>query len=120
MSSRAAFDLVMQELARAKAEHPRFATSLDQTVTVLTSEVGEYATAILAGDIHGPHGAIREVAQVAAVAIRSIEYCLEAENRTCDKCAHDGPGCICEAGHDNEGGCSNCPDWTPKEEARNG
>lgn len=40
--------------------------------------------------------------------------------RTCVNCGNDGPGFICEAGHDTEGGRSKCRDWTPKEEAHYG
>lgn len=40
--------------------------------------------------------------------------------RTCETCANDGPGFICAAGHDTEGGRSGCLDWTPKQEAHNG
>lgn len=117
MSSRPAFDLVLQELTAAQAKHPHFESSLERGLAVLFAEQGELASAILKGDIHGQHGVIREAAQVAAVAIRIIEYCLDAPNRTCEKCGHDGPGFVCEGGHDNEGGHSKCRDWTPKKEA---
>lgn len=118
MSSRAAIDLIMQELAAARAKHPHFANSLEQGLVALASEHGELASAILKGDIHGQHGVIREAAQVAAVAIRIIKMCQHI--RTCTNCGNDGPGFICEAGHDTEGERSDCRDWTPKQEAHHG
>ncbi len=113
----AALDLVLQELAAARRKHPTFARCDDETVTVMASEFGEYSSAILRADVEGPHGAIREAAQLAAVSIRAIEYWTgrpPAEDRTCSNCAHEPEGFICEAGHDCEGGHSGCVDWTPK------
>lgn len=120
MPSRAALDLIMHELADARRKHKVFATSDDQTVTIMASEVGEYSSALLLGDIDGPHGAIREAAQVTAVAIRTIEYWIgrpAAKDRTCTNCGNEPAGFICSAGHDCEGGRSDCQDWTPKKEA---
>lgn len=65
--------LVLEELRRAKVKHPAFKPTLALALNVLDDEHGELASAILKGDIHGPHGVIREAAQVAAVAIRIIE-----------------------------------------------
>lgn len=116
----AALDLVLAELAAARAKHPQFANSTDQTVTVLASEVGEYSSAVLRGDIDGPHGAIREATQVAAVAIRIIMYWTSRLSPTasvCTKCGNELDGFVCAAGHDTEGGRSGCLDWTPKQEA---
>lgn len=80
-SMSAALDLVLRELHRAKLKWPHFADSLDHALDVLDEERDELAAAILNDDIQGPHGVIREAAQVAAVAIRIIEYCLKAQSR---------------------------------------
>ena len=72
-TGRKAMHLVLAELRHAKAKYPHFASTLDQANTVLTAEHGEVAAAILAGDIEGEHGVLREAAQVAAVALRIIE-----------------------------------------------
>lgn len=76
-----ALDLVLQELAAAKLKHPHFAKDLDQALDVLHSESIELSGAIIKADIHGPHGVIREAAQVAAVAIRIIEMSMKEVDR---------------------------------------
>ena len=42
----------------------------------LRGELDEVACAISVGDMTGPHGFLSEVAQVAAVAIKSVISCL--------------------------------------------
>jgi len=74
--------LVLAELRRAKSKYPAFKPTLALALNVLDDEHGELASAILKGDIDGPHGVIREAAQVAAVAIRIIE--LSQQVRTCE------------------------------------
>jgi len=116
-----ALDLIMLELAHARAKHTTFAHSDDQTVTVLTSEVGEYASAVLRGDVQGQHGAIREAAQVAAVCIRAIEYWTgrpAPKDRTCGNCGRNNDSFICAGGRRCEGGRYDCKDWTRKEASR--
>jgi len=71
---RKAMLLVLAELRRARLKHPAFATGPEQGFAVLQREAGELADAVIKGDIHGEHGIIREAAQVAAVAIRIVEY----------------------------------------------
>ncbi|MBU1039727.1 MAG: hypothetical protein KKF77_01340 [Proteobacteria bacterium] len=66
--------LILQELRKAKLKYPHFAINVEEAFAVLASEHGELATAILKSDVHGEHGIIREAAQVAAVAIRIIEF----------------------------------------------
>jgi len=85
----AALDIIMQELAAAREKYPTFADSANQTVTVMTSELGEYATAVLRHDVVGPHGSIREAAQLGAVAIRAIEFWLATLPEVCPHCCND-------------------------------
>lgn len=70
---RKALLLVLAELRKAKAKHPHFADDLGQACTVLLSEAGGLATAVLRAQAFGPHGAMEEAAQVAAVCLRLIE-----------------------------------------------
>lgn len=71
--------LILAELTAAKRKYPQFANSLEQGLVALASEQGELASAILKGDLHGPHGVMREAAQVAAVALRIIEMAQKIE-----------------------------------------
>lgn len=109
--------LVLAELRRAKLKYPDFARDLDQALTVLVGEVGELAAAILKRDIEGEHGVVTEAAQVGAVAMRIIEMALGMDERTCPNCGNDNDSFICAAGHDCEGGRSDCHGWMPKKEA---
>lgn len=68
--------LLRREYEAAKEQHPLFAGSLYQAVSIVAEEVGELAQAVNDGD---RKAALTEAAHVAVVAIRAVEMLMEEE-----------------------------------------
>ena len=68
------FALVEKELQNAVKKHGPTFSGWKEMMNALIDEVCEVAEAIGRGDINGPHGLKRELAQVAAVCIKALEW----------------------------------------------
>ena len=67
------FALVEKELQNAVKKHGPAFSGWKEMMNALIDEVCEVAEAIGRGDINGPHGLKRELAQVAAVCLKALE-----------------------------------------------
>jgi hypothetical protein len=68
------FDQLLREYHAAKAKHDWTGYDGDAMANALVGELMEMGEAESRGDVHGPHGMVREAIQVAVVALRIAEH----------------------------------------------
>jgi hypothetical protein len=108
-----ALRMVMEEYMRGIAKHGDWSNySEEQMMSAIINELMvEAGDAEQRGDIHGPHGMIRELAQVAACSIKAMVVLSGREVSVPMPLSHDDMKLVCGNGHAWFGSCLpvSCP-----------
>jgi hypothetical protein len=121
MNYHRAAEIVFNEYANSVERHGTWADyTIEQMMSVIIHELMvEAGGAEQIGDIHGDHGVIRELAQVAACCMKAIMVLVDRHKETLAETlrpagAHSGlEGCVLPASptlHQDKKACSNHPE----------